>query len=108
LKKQKKAIAYGAFSTNNELIAAAVFFIHLQRAYYILVGNNPGSRSAGASHRVIDAFIQDYAGRNLVLDFEGSDRESLAFFYRSFGAAEENYSALRLNKLPLILKWMKQ
>jgi hypothetical protein len=41
-------------------------------------------------------------------DFEGSDIPSLAFFYSSFGAVEEKYSAVKLNKLPALVKWLKQ
>jgi lipid II:glycine glycyltransferase (peptidoglycan interpeptide bridge formation enzyme) len=108
LKEKGKAKVYGSFSKEDELLAAAVFFFHKNRAYYILVGNSAESKATGASHRLIDAFIQDHAGQQLVLDFEGSDVESLAFFYASFGAVEEKYSALRVNKLPALLKWLKQ
>jgi len=57
---------------------------------------------------LIDAFIQDHAGKNIILDFEGSDIKSLAFFYSSFGAVEEKFTAIRRNKLPSYLKWAKK
>jgi len=72
-----------------------------------MVGNHPDGKTIGASHYLIDRFIADYAGQNLILDFEGSDISSLAFFYSSFGAKEEKYSAIKLNKLPWYIKWMK-
>jgi hypothetical protein len=72
------------------------------------VGNNPDGKTIGASHAVIDAIIKDHAGKNLLLDFEGSDIPSLAFFYSSFGSVEEKYAAIRLNRLPFYLKWMKK
>ncbi len=107
LKAENKAIAYGAFSDKDHLLSSAVFFLHQQRAYYILPGNTVQSKTTGASHRLIDAFIQDHAGQDIVLDFEGSDVATVAFFYRSFGATEEKYAALRFNKLPLFIKWIK-
>jgi hypothetical protein len=72
------------------------------------VGNNPNGRTLGASHSLIDAFIKDHAGQNLLLDFEGSDVRNLAFFYSSFGATEEKYAAIKLNKLSWYIKWMKE
>lgn len=108
LYEKKQAICYGVFSSRNELIASCVFFFSHHRAYYILVGNHPDGRTLGASHLLIDSFIKDHAGENLLLDFEGSDIRNLAFFYSSFGAAEENYAGVRLNKLPFCLKWLKK
>ena len=108
LHQKEKATTYGVYTKEKKLIASAVFFFSHGRAYYILVGNHPNGKTLGASHALINAFIKDHAGENLLLDFEGSDVSSLAFFYSSFGAAEEKYSAIRLNKLPAIFKWLKK
>ncbi len=105
---RKQAVCYGILSSKDLLIASCIFFFSHDRAYYILVGNHPDGRTLGASHALIDAFIQDHAGKNLLLDFEGSDIRNLAFFYSSFGAIEENYSALKLNRLPFYLRWVKK
>jgi hypothetical protein len=102
------AKTYGVFSDRGHLLASAVYFLSHKRAYYILVGNHPNGRTLGASHLLIDAFIQDHAGKNIILDFEGSDMRNLAFFYSSFGATEEKYPALHLNRLPWYIKWLKK
>lgn len=107
LKKKSAVKTYGVFSNKNELLASCIFTFSHNRAYYILVGNHPNGRTLGASHALIDAFIKDQAGQNLLLDFEGSDIRNLAFFYSSFGAIEENYAAIKLNKLPWYIKWLK-
>ncbi len=108
LYQKEKATTYAVHTKEGKLLAAAVFFFSHNRAYYIMVGNHPDGKTLGASHALINAFIKDNAGQNLLLDFEGSDISSLAFFYSSFGAREEKYSALRLNRLPYYLKWMKR
>ena len=108
LEPQDKAMTYGVYTERNELLASVAFLYSYQRAYYLLVGNHPNSRALGASHRLIDSFIQDHAGKPLILDFEGSDIASLAFFYRSFGAHQENYSSIVLNRLPWPIKWLKK
>ena len=107
LRQQSKALTYGAYS-NQQLIASAAFFIYQRRAYYILVGNHPDGKTIGASHALMNAFIKDHAGQNVLLDFEGSDIRSVAFFYSSFGAMEEKYSGIKLNKLPKLVQLFKK
>lgn len=107
---QTKGVAkiYGVLSKQGDLLASAVFFFSHRRAYYILVGNHPNGRTLGASHALIDAFIRDHAGQDLLLDFEGSDLRNLAFFYQSFGAKEESFPAIKLNCLPWWGRWLKR
>ena len=108
LHKRKMTATYGIVSVNNKLLASCVFFFSHNRAFYILVGNHPDGKSSGASHALIDAFIKDNAGKNMLLDFEGSDIPTLAYFYSSFGAEHEIYPALKINRLPFYLKWLKK
>jgi hypothetical protein len=108
LQGRNSAMTYCIRSGDNNILSSAVFFFSHNRAYYILVGNHPDGRELGSSHALIDAFIQDQAGKQIFLDFEGSDIPSLAFFYSGFGAVVENYAALKLNRLPFLLRWMKK
>src|SRR6478672_1480420 len=81
LAQKKQAITYAVKNTTGSILASAVFFFSHRRAYYILPGNHPGGRLLGASHLLLDQFIQDHACQNIVLDFEGSDIPGLQFFY---------------------------
>jgi lipid II:glycine glycyltransferase (peptidoglycan interpeptide bridge formation enzyme) len=90
LKEKGNAEVYAIVNANKKVLASAVFFFSHNRAYYIMVGNHPDGKTIGASHALIDAFIKEHAGHNLILDFEGSDIRNLAFFYGGFGAKEEN------------------
>lgn len=108
LHAKQMATTYGILNNQQEVVASCVFFFSHNRAYYILVGNHPDSKAIGASHTLIDIFIKDHAGKNMLLDFEGSDIPNLAHFYSSFGAMEEKYPALRINRLPFYLKWLKR
>ncbi len=107
LKNREQTKVYAIIDPKNKVLASAVFFFSHNRAYYIMVGNHPDGKTIGASHALIDAFIKDHAGQNLILDFEGSDIRNLAFFYSGFGATEEIYPALKINQLPFYVKWMK-
>lgn len=107
LHEQRQAVTYGIFSENKELLASCVYFFSHGRAYYILVGNHPNGKTLGASHYLIDRFIADHARQDLVLDFEGSDIRNLAFFYSSFGAREETYPGLKLDRLSWLARVVK-
>lgn len=102
------AKVYGVKNPAGELLAGCIFLFSHSRAYYILPANHPNGRTMGASHALIDAFIRDHSQQPLLLDFEGSDISSLAFFYSSFGATQEKYSAIKLNRLPAWIKWLKK
>jgi hypothetical protein len=107
LEKKNMASVYGIHSASNELIACCAFLYSHNRAYYVLVGNHPNGRISGASHALIDTFIKEHAGTDLTLDFEGSDIAGIAQFYKSFGGLEEKYAAIKRNKLPWYVRWMK-
>ena len=107
LHRQNKAITRGVFTANRQLVASAVFFFSNARVYYILVGNHPNGKTIGASHFLLDRFIHEFSGRQLTFDFEGSDIQGLAFFYSSFGARLERYPAIKWNRLPWWIRWMK-
>jgi hypothetical protein len=111
LKQQNKAMACGVYTQSGELVASCVYFFSAhtrsKRAYYILVGNHPNGRTLGASHFLIDRFIHDQAGQDVLLDFEGSDIRNLAFFYESFGAQREIYPSLWIDRLPWWVRLFK-
>ena len=62
----KKATTYAVYTKEKQLIASAVFFFSHKRAYYIMVGNHPNGKTLGASHALINAFIKDHCGEDLI------------------------------------------
>ncbi|MEJ7768944.1 MAG: hypothetical protein WKF89_14100 [Chitinophagaceae bacterium] len=103
----RSATNYGIYSSKGELLASGLFLLANKRAYYILAGNHPNGRTIGASHQVIHSFIREHACEDLVLDFEGSSIERIAFFFKGFGAKEELYPGIINNRLHPFIKWLK-
>jgi hypothetical protein len=103
-----QAVSYGVYMPDGELSASCAFLFYRKRAYYWLVGNTIETRSAGASHLLIDQFILDHAGKELILDFEGSDQPTIAEFYQRFGAVPEPYTTIYRQRLPFPLNLMKR
>lgn len=78
-----------------EVLAADVVIKTPKRLVHLIPVTTPNGRTQGAMHFLIDQLIQQYAGTDMMLDFEGSSVENIARFYRSFGATEENFFDIR-------------
>ncbi len=92
----------GVFSESGLLSAAAFFLSDQHRVYFLFAASSPGARENGAMFLLIDRFIAGNANNRLILDFEGGNDPNLGRFYKSFGAVEVMYPAIRINRLP----WM--
>lgn len=99
-----KGITYGAYTPNNELCAAVFFLLENQHLIFLFSGSNEDARQNGAMTFLIDKVIDEFAGSQVILDFEGSNDENLARFYQGFGAKEVNYNVLKYNVLPFPIK----
>ena len=99
---------YGVYSPGNELCAAVYFCRWKDRVIYFNAASSETGKELGAMYFLVNRFIQKNAGKNLTLDFEGSMIPGVARFYAGFGATPETYFQLKINRLPLPLKWIKR
>jgi len=97
----RKAICYGAYTSQNTLCAGAIVVFSHRKAIFLFSATNQVAKEKGAMFMLIDHFIQDLAGNHLTLDFEGSNDPSLARFYKSFGSVCVKYPGLSFNRLNL-------
>jgi hypothetical protein len=79
-----------------------------RRLYLILSAVKEEGRRNKCNHLVTDRLIQEFAGTGLILDFEGSDIEGIAHFYKSFGAINQPYSFIKWNQLPWPISLLKR
>ncbi|HPE86938.1 MAG: hypothetical protein WC151_00070 [Bacteroidales bacterium] len=91
---------YGVMDNKNTLIAAAVFLKSPKRIIFLFSGNSTEGKKSGAMPLLIDRYIEDHTEMHLILDFEGSNDENLARFYRSFGSTAIHYPTVRKIRLP--------
>ncbi len=103
---------YGVYDRTNDLCAGAVFIRSHNRATFLFSGINASGKEAGAMPFLLDAYIREHAEHHLTFDFEGSNNESLARFYKGFGAQEVWYSKLILNRMnyfqKMAFKWHRK
>ncbi len=88
-------------------VSGAVFVWSNNHYIFLFSGNTSEGRTCGALPFLLDKFIESHAEQRATFDFEGSNNEGLARFYKSFGAAEVKYPHLRWNRLPKVLRLFK-
>ncbi|NCB09486.1 MAG: hypothetical protein EOM73_15155 [Bacteroidia bacterium] len=99
---------YGVYGPKNDLLSAVYFCRFKNRLTYMNAVSSEEGKALGAMPFLVDQVIRENAGKNLVLDFEGSMIPGVARFYEGFGASPETYFQLKYNRLPLPLKWLKR
>jgi len=98
------AEVYGAYTEANELCAGAVFIQSNRKSIFLFSGLDGKGRERSAMFMIIDAYIRDHAHNHLVFDFDGSNDDDLARFYKGFGSTECTYLRVHKNNLPVIIK----
>jgi hypothetical protein len=75
----------------NPPVAMALFIKFKNRIFNIAPISFQQARETGAMTFIIDEMIRKYANSDTILDFEGSSVESIARFYKGFGAKQQNF-----------------
>ena len=104
LKSNFTPVFLGAVNNEAKLIATAFFIKHKNKIYYIDGISSPEGKDKSAMFLIFDHIIRTYSGNNMILDFEGSNIESVARFYKGFGSMQTQYNTLIINKLGSLAK----
>ncbi len=97
-----------ARSTGNKLLASAVLLKDENRLYNIISCITTEGKKLEANYFLYDSIIKEFANTPLLLDFEGSDIEGVATFYKKFNPEHEPYPFIKFNTLPAFIKWFKK
>jgi hypothetical protein len=64
------------------MLCAVGFFIYSNnKACFILSVSSRKGKKSSAMFLLVDEFIKDFSGQNIILDFEGSNIPGIARFY---------------------------
>ena len=99
---------WGAYSGENELCAGAFFLQSNGRAIFLFSGVNEKGYDTQAMTFLINSYIEEHSGSNLMFDFDGSSDTNIARFYNGFGSEKVNFNKIRKNNLSAPLKWIKE
>lgn len=89
------------FSPAGNLLAGVLWVTSHSKTILLFSAVSDEGKKLNAMPWLIDYFIRENAGKNLLLDFEGSNNVGLARFYSSFGAGEVLYYRYTRNHLPM-------
>jgi hypothetical protein len=104
---KRKAIELYDINSDEDYLGSALFLTIAQRKVFLFSAINDIGRKKRAMFFLIDSIISANATQNILLDFEGSDNTKLASFYERFGAKEKLYLHIKVNRLPFLIKWLK-
>ncbi len=91
-----------------EPLASAFLTISHHRMVFLFSSTTPLGRERNSMHLLIDLLIQSNSGKHMTLDFEGSSVESIARFYKGFGATSKPYYQISKNNLPFWANLIKK
>jgi hypothetical protein len=95
-------------SINGKIHAAIILLKDAKRLYNIAPSITEEGRKLSANHFLYNSIIEEFAGQDLILDFEGSDIKGIANFYQSMNPINEKYTSIKYNNLPKLVKLFKK
>ena len=111
-KNHDKCLVIAAQNTENQIVAGAFFMISHNKIIFLFSGSDESNKENHGLTFLLDYVIEKYSETDNILDFEGSDDEGLARFYKGFGGKETIYQGIRFNKTKgitkLALKFLKR
>jgi len=110
-KSKRHCFVKGVKNTDNQLVAGAVFMTSHDGIVFLFSGADESNKELHALTFLIDNVIKENCGTPKTFDFEGSDNDGLARYYKGFGGHEVKYPSLCFNKthglVRLFLKILK-
>lgn len=94
------AFIKGVLDADGKLLSAALFVSDGHTLTFLFSGNSPKGKQLQAMTYLVDHVIKDGCRKYSSFDFEGSDDDGLARFYKGFGAELHEYGSLRFNSMP--------
>ena len=103
--EKEHCITCGINDIEQNTIAGAVFMCSHDKIIFFFSGCDESNKHNHALTMLIDSIIRSFSETQNTFDFEGSDNDGLARFYKGFGGKETFYPGIRYNNLNIILKF---
>ena len=96
------------FGHLNGEICAAAYFLKWKKRVIVYTALNDTGREVGAMFGLIDKYLKENAGKDLLFDFAGSNIPGVKYRNLGFGARNEVYYRVTITNLPIPFKWFKK
>lgn len=92
---------------SNTIKALGHFISNGKHALYLKGTNFDKADNSGSMHLLMKHAIEFFADKSAIFDFGGGSKQGLANFYMGFGGQVMTYGFLQVNKLPRLIKILK-
>ena len=105
--ESKTLYTFKAFDKNQTIKALGHFICNGKHALYLKGTNFNKADNSGSMHLLMKYAIEFFADKATFFDFGGGSKQGLANFYMGFGGQVSTYSFLQVNRLPWLIKFIK-
>jgi hypothetical protein len=95
LYERNRLTVSGVLNLDNEMIAGVCWLHSPSRLIYLVSASNKEGKDHLAMFKMVDEIIKKYANSTILLDFAGSNINSIARFYKGFGAKLYDYYEIK-------------
>src|SRR6185312_4032726 len=107
LKSKEQLLIRKVSSENGMMLSIAIFLKDKGRIYYVMSTTLPAGRLQQSNYFLLYNVIKEFAGQDLIFDFEGSEIPPIKYFFLKFGSINQPYAFVKINNLPFWKRWMK-
>ena len=98
---------FQVLAKNKTVKALGHFISNGKHTLYLKGTNFDKADNSGSMHLLMKHAIEFFADKSTIFDFGGGSKQGLANFYMGFGGQAMTYSFLQVNKLPRLIKILK-
>lgn len=105
--ESKTLYTFKVLDKNQTIKALGHFICNGKHALYLKGTNFDKVDNSGSMHLLMKHAIEFFADKASFFDFGGGSKQGLANFYMGFGGQLSTYSFLQVNRLPRLIKFIK-
>ncbi|MCC9136554.1 GNAT family N-acetyltransferase [Pontibacter silvestris] len=109
LREHQACRLYYIKGTDGKINAGRLILFYKNKVTLLVSASSAYGRKLNGRTLVLDQLIQEFAGRDYIIDFESPDKheQSLIYFYESFGPKQVAFQAVSYNRLPKVIKLIR-
>ena len=107
LSPQNKCVARKITGNNGQTLSIVLLLKEGRRLYNIINATNSEGRKTEANYFLYAQLLNEFAGKGLLFDLEGSELPGVKNFYKKLGSIDQPYYRMKINNLPFPVKLMK-
>ena len=108
LSLQNKCVARKIVNKEGQTFSIVLLLKNDGRLYNIINATNSEGRNTEANYFLYAQIFNEFAGKGLLFDLEGSELPGVKSFYKKLGAIDQPYFRMKINNLPFPIKMIKQ